>query len=158
MTAKHGLERTEHTVEVGGHQIRIETAGLAGEAVNSNPEWRDIAAAADALGRLAKEAFAEAHRAGAKAESSSSEAVDKDQQRGEMMTYVIAEPCVDLLDKACIEEYPVDCIYEGGRQLYIHPDDCGACEPACPVEAIYLEDDVPEQWSGYTHSNAAIFE
>ena len=48
------------------------------------------------------------------------------------MTYVIAEPCVDLLDKACIEECPVDCIYEGARMLYIHPDecvDCGACEP-----------------------------
>ena len=40
------------------------------------------------------------------------------------MTYVIAEPCVDLLDKACIEECPVDCIYEGGRMLYIHPDEC----------------------------------
>jgi NAD-dependent dihydropyrimidine dehydrogenase PreA subunit len=69
------------------------------------------------------------------------------------VTYVIAEPCVDLLDKACIEECPVDCIYEGGRMLYIHPDecvDCGACEPVCPVEAIYYEDDVPEQWSAYT--------
>ena len=62
------------------------------------------------------------------------------------MTYVIAEPCVDLMDKACIEECPVDCIYEGERMLYIHPDecvDCGACEPVCPVEAIYYEDDVP---------------
>jgi NAD-dependent dihydropyrimidine dehydrogenase PreA subunit len=62
------------------------------------------------------------------------------------MTYVIALPCVDLKDKACIEECPVDCIYEGDRMLYIHPDecvDCGACEPVCPVEAIYYEDDVP---------------
>ena len=62
------------------------------------------------------------------------------------MTYVIAQPCVDLKDKACIEECPVDCIYEGERSLYIHPDecvDCGACEPVCPVEAIYYEDDVP---------------
>ncbi len=56
------------------------------------------------------------------------------------MTYVIAEPCIDVLDRACVEECPVDCIYEGDRALYIHPDecvDCGACEPACPVEAIY---------------------
>ena len=71
------------------------------------------------------------------------------------MTYTIAEPCVDLKDKACIEECPVDCIYEGARMLYIHPDecvDCGACEPVCPVEAIYYEDDVPEQWSQYTRS------
>ena len=76
------------------------------------------------------------------------------------MTYTIAEPCVDLLDKACIEECPVDCIYEGKRSLYIHPDecvDCGACEPVCPVEAIYYEDDVPEQWSGYTKANADFF-
>ncbi len=40
------------------------------------------------------------------------------------MTYVIAEPCVDLKDKACVEECPVDCIYEGARMLYIHPDEC----------------------------------
>ena len=52
------------------------------------------------------------------------------------MTYVIAQPCVDLKDKACIEECPVDCIYEGERSLYIHPDecvDCGACEPVFTV-------------------------
>ena len=58
------------------------------------------------------------------------------------MTYVIALPCVDLKDKACIEECPVDCIYEGDRMLYIHPDecvDCGACEPVCPTEAIFYE-------------------
>src|SRR5882672_1706383 len=61
---------------------------------------------------------------------------------GRPVTYIISEPCVDLLDKACIEECPVDCIYEGNRMLYIHPDecvDCGACEPVCPVEAIYYE-------------------
>jgi NAD-dependent dihydropyrimidine dehydrogenase PreA subunit len=77
------------------------------------------------------------------------------------VTYVIAEPCVDLLDKACIEECPVDCIYEGARMLYIHPDecvDCGACEPVCPVEAIYYEDDVPEQWSAYTKANVDFFD
>ncbi|KRB39124.1 indolepyruvate ferredoxin oxidoreductase subunit alpha [Microbacterium sp. Root180] len=48
------------------------------------------------------------------------------------MTYVIALPCVDVKDRACIDECPVDCIYEGERSLYIHPDecvDCGACEP-----------------------------
>ncbi len=76
------------------------------------------------------------------------------------MTYTIAEPCVDLKDKACIEECPVDCIYEGARMLFIHPDecvDCGACEPVCPVEAIYYEDDVPEQWTAYTQINADFF-
>src|SRR5699024_745944 len=60
----------------------------------------------------------------------------------EPMTYIIAQPCVDVKDRACIEECPVDCIYEGKRSLYIHPDecvDCGACEPVCPVEAIFFE-------------------
>lgn len=58
------------------------------------------------------------------------------------MTYIIAEPCVDIKDKSCIEECPVDCIYEGDRMLYIQPDecvDCGACEPVCPVEAIFTK-------------------
>jgi NAD-dependent dihydropyrimidine dehydrogenase PreA subunit len=76
------------------------------------------------------------------------------------VTYVIAEPCIDVLDRACVDECPVDCIYEGERALYIHPDecvDCGACEPVCPVEAIYYEDDVPERWSVFTADNARFF-
>jgi len=76
------------------------------------------------------------------------------------VTYVIAEPCIDVLDRACVDECPVDCIYEGDRALYIHPDecvDCGACEPVCPVEAIYYEDDVPAQWSAFTADNARFF-
>ena len=76
------------------------------------------------------------------------------------MTYVIAQPCTDIKDKACIDECPVDCIYEGERALYIHPDecvDCGACEPACPVEAIFYADDVPSEWQEYTTANAEFF-
>jgi NAD-dependent dihydropyrimidine dehydrogenase PreA subunit len=76
------------------------------------------------------------------------------------MTYVIAQPCVDVKDRACVDECPVDCIYEGERTLYIHPDecvDCGACEPVCPVEAIFYEDDVPAHWVQYTGDNAAFF-
>ena len=76
------------------------------------------------------------------------------------MTYVIALPCVDVKDKSCIEECPVDCIYEGDRMMYIQPDecvDCGACEPVCPVEAIYYEDDVPAQWSEYKEVNTEFF-
>ena len=76
------------------------------------------------------------------------------------MTYVIALPCVDLKDKACIDECPVDCIYEGERMLYIHPDecvDCGACEPVCPVEAIFYEDDLPEELQPHLDDNAAFF-
>jgi NAD-dependent dihydropyrimidine dehydrogenase PreA subunit len=55
------------------------------------------------------------------------------------MTYAISDACVDIKDRSCIEECPVDCIYEGGRRLYIQPYeciDCGACEPVCPVDAI----------------------
>src|SRR5665647_3889395 len=77
------------------------------------------------------------------------------------MTYVIAQPCVDVQDKACVEECPVDCIYEGERSLYIHPDecvDCGACEPVCPAEAIFYEDDLPAPLVPYLADNARFFE
>jgi NAD-dependent dihydropyrimidine dehydrogenase PreA subunit len=77
------------------------------------------------------------------------------------MTYVITQPCVDVKDRACVEECPVDCIYEGDRTLYIHPDecvDCGACEPVCPTEAIFYEDDVPADQAQYTEINAQFFE
>ncbi|CAB4571952.1 MAG: ferredoxin [Actinobacteria bacterium] len=76
------------------------------------------------------------------------------------MTYVITEACIDTQDRSCIEECPVDCIYEGDRMLYIHPDecvDCGACEPVCPVEAIFYEDDVPAELSNYTEINRDFF-
>lgn len=76
------------------------------------------------------------------------------------MTYVIALPCVDVKDRACVDECPVDCIYEGGRSLYIQPDeciDCGACEPVCPVEAIYYEDDVPDPFHAFVADNALFF-
>jgi NAD-dependent dihydropyrimidine dehydrogenase PreA subunit len=45
------------------------------------------------------------------------------------MTHLIAEPCIDVKDKACIGECPVGCIYEGERRLYIHPDECVGCGP-----------------------------
>jgi ferredoxin len=76
------------------------------------------------------------------------------------MTYVIAQPCVDVKDRACVDECPVDCIYQGGRMLYIHPDecvDCGACEPVCPVEAIFYEDDLPAQWADFQTANLEFF-
>ena len=73
------------------------------------------------------------------------------------MTYIIALPCVDLKDKACIEECPVDCIYEGDRMLYIHPDECIECDACiyeCPVEAIFHQDNVPTPWLHYIELNA----
>jgi NAD-dependent dihydropyrimidine dehydrogenase PreA subunit len=76
------------------------------------------------------------------------------------LTYVIGAACIDVLDRTCIEECPVDCIYEGARALYIHPDecvDCGACEPVCPVEAIYYEDDLPSEQHPFLADNARFF-
>ena len=84
------------------------------------------------------------------------------------MTYVIAEPCIGTKDTACVDVCPVDCIhprkdeaaFETSELLYIHPDeciDCGACEPACPVQAIFTEDDLPEQWKHFTQMNADYY-
>jgi NAD-dependent dihydropyrimidine dehydrogenase PreA subunit len=58
------------------------------------------------------------------------------------LPFVIGSPCIDVRDRSCVEECPVDCIYEGDRKLYINPAeciDCGACMPACPVEAISMD-------------------
>ncbi len=76
------------------------------------------------------------------------------------MTYVITTPCIDTMDQSCVDVCPVDCIhFEEGvdKILYIDPDeciDCGACEPACPVSAIFAEDDVPESEAIFTEINA----
>ncbi len=80
------------------------------------------------------------------------------------MAYVIAEPCVDVRDKACVDVCPVDCIYgadsKDDRTLYIQPEeciDCAACEPVCPVNAIFALDDVPDKWKAYTEINTLYF-
>ncbi len=75
------------------------------------------------------------------------------------MTYFITQPCIDTLDQSCVDVCPVDCIHfdEGvDKMLYIDPDeciDCGACEPACPVSAIYAEDDLPDDQEAYREIN-----
>ena len=79
------------------------------------------------------------------------------------MTYIITSPCVYVQDQSCVEVCPVDCIHfdeDDDRILYISPDeciDCGACEPACPVTAIFAEDDVPDEESAYTEINVLWF-
>jgi NAD-dependent dihydropyrimidine dehydrogenase PreA subunit len=78
------------------------------------------------------------------------------------MTYVIAEPCLNVKDKACVDVCPCECIHGGedDPQLYIDPQvciDCGACEPECPVEAIFQDCDLPEQWKHYEQINAEYF-
>ena len=65
------------------------------------------------------------------------------------MTYVITEACVDVMDRSCLAECPVDCIYEGERSMYINPVeciDCGACETVCPsAAAVYDRELAPDQ-------------
>ena len=81
------------------------------------------------------------------------------------MAYVIAEPCIGVKDTACVTACPVDCIhprkdqsdFEAAEMLYIDPVeciDCGACVPVCPVQAIYIEGDLPEQWVHFAKINA----
>jgi NAD-dependent dihydropyrimidine dehydrogenase PreA subunit len=79
------------------------------------------------------------------------------------MAYVIAEPCIDVLDISCVSVCPVDCIhYEEGvdRKLFIDPNeciDCGACEPECPVNAIFPEESLPAAWVKYAAIDAIWF-
>lgn len=84
------------------------------------------------------------------------------------MTYVVAQPCTGTKDTACIDVCPVDCIHPRkdeadfgeATQVYIDPEtciDCGACEPACPAEAIFPADLVPEQWRSSVELNAAYY-
>jgi NAD-dependent dihydropyrimidine dehydrogenase PreA subunit len=76
------------------------------------------------------------------------------------MPYVIASPCIDVMDKSCTEECPVDCIYEGERKLYINPKeciDCGACEPVCPVEAISQDRRVSDGDQAFIEDNRRFF-
>jgi NAD-dependent dihydropyrimidine dehydrogenase PreA subunit len=78
------------------------------------------------------------------------------------MPYIIAEPCIDVKDKACVEVCPVDCIHgeDDATQMFINPSeciDCGACEPECPVEAIFQDTNLPEEWKDYAAKNAAAF-
>ena len=77
------------------------------------------------------------------------------------MPYVITEACISVKDKSCVDVCPVSCIYlendEVDRKLYIHPDECiecGACEPECPVSAIFHESAVPDEWKEFTALNA----
>ena len=81
------------------------------------------------------------------------------------MAFIIAEPCINVKDTACVDVCPVDCIhprkneegFEAAEMLYIDPDeciDCGACVPACPVEAIFPLDELPEKWKHFIEINA----
>ncbi len=85
------------------------------------------------------------------------------------MTYIIAEPCIDVKDTACVDVCPVDCIhptkneaeeFDKEKKLYIDPEeciDCGACEPVCPVEAIFEEAATPDKWKQFIQIDADWF-
>ena len=80
------------------------------------------------------------------------------------MAYVIAQPCINTKDTACVNVCPVDCIHPkkdeaafgAAMQLYINPDeciDCGACVPECPVAAIFPESDLKPEWQPWAQMN-----
>lgn len=77
------------------------------------------------------------------------------------MTYVVGENCIKCKHTDCVEVCPVDCFYEGPDFLVIHPDeciDCALCEPECPAEAIFSEDDLPEDQADFLQWNADLAE
>jgi len=77
------------------------------------------------------------------------------------VTYVITQPCIGTKNSACVDVCPVDCIYEGEDQYYIHPEeciDCGACVPECPVDAIFPDDAIPPEWESFLQKHYRAFE
>lgn len=77
------------------------------------------------------------------------------------MTYVVGENCILCKHTDCVEVCPVDCFYEGPNTLVIHPEeciDCDLCVPECPVDAIYAEDDLPEDQAEFLELNAELAE
>ncbi|MFT4262588.1 MAG: ferredoxin family protein [Nocardioides sp.] len=77
------------------------------------------------------------------------------------MTFVVTSACVDIQDKSCTKVCPADCIYEGGRMMYINPDqciDCGACEEVCPTSAIRYESDLAGDDAIFLELNEQFFE
>ncbi|MSQ26791.1 MAG: ferredoxin family protein [Dehalococcoidia bacterium] len=78
------------------------------------------------------------------------------------MPYIIVDPCVGVKDESCVAVCPVDCIIatEEDTMMFIHPDECiecGACLPECPVNAIFSEEEVPEDQKGWVELNADYF-
>lgn len=76
------------------------------------------------------------------------------------MTYLVASTCIDVKDGACQEVCPVDCIYEGGRMMYIQPTECincGLCLSVCPVEAIFSDENLPEHEQHFLAINDEFF-
>jgi ferredoxin len=75
------------------------------------------------------------------------------------MTYVVTENCIKCKYTDCVEVCPVDCFHEGPNFLVIDPEeciDCTLCVPECPINAIYAEDDLPDELQQYAKINAEL--
>ncbi len=75
------------------------------------------------------------------------------------MTYVVTDNCINCKYTDCVEVCPVDCFHEGPNFLVIDPDeciDCTLCEPECPAEAIFAEDDLPAEHQHFLELNAEL--
>ena len=75
------------------------------------------------------------------------------------MTFVVTENCIKCKYQDCVEVCPVDCFYEGPNFLVIHPDeciDCALCEPECPANAIFSEDEIPADQKDFLKINADL--
>jgi len=75
------------------------------------------------------------------------------------MTFIVGSPCVGCKDTECVSICPVDCFYEGPNMLVIDPEeciDCSLCEPECPIDAIYAEDDLPPDQQEFLELNREL--
>lgn len=75
------------------------------------------------------------------------------------MTFVVTEDCIQCKYTDCVEVCPVDCFHEGPNFLVIDPEeciDCTLCEPECPIEAIYAEEDLPPDQQQFLELNAEL--
>jgi len=75
------------------------------------------------------------------------------------MTYVVTENCIQCKYTDCVDVCPVDCFHEGPNFLVIDPDeciDCTLCVAECPAEAIFAEDDVPDEQRHFIQLNAEL--
>ncbi|MEQ1529360.1 MAG: ferredoxin FdxA [Methylococcales bacterium] len=75
------------------------------------------------------------------------------------MAFVVTENCIKCKFTDCVDVCPVDCFHEGPNMLVIDPDeciDCTLCEPECPANAIFAEDDVPDELQAFIGINADL--
>lgn len=80
-------------------------------------------------------------------------------REGKSMAFVVTESCIKCKYMDCVEVCPVDCFHEGPNFLVIDPDeciDCTLCEPECPVEAIYSEEEIPTGQENFKPLNAEL--